>query len=99
MFELNSYKVRRWRRGIDFIGVIVPTDVHMHRISRELGLTRRKVADIVTAQEISVGFRDFSSEDPCRFDFCLTRLNMLLYFYNIGLVERSIYLCNLEYSQ
>ncbi|MBQ2617371.1 MAG: DUF2400 family protein [Synergistaceae bacterium] len=56
--------------------LIVPTDVHMHRISRELGLTRRRVADLRTAIEITVGFRDFSSEDPCRFDFCLTRLGI-----------------------
>ena len=56
--------------------LIVPTDVHMHRISRELGFTRRHVADIVTAKEISSGFRVFSSEDPCRYDFCLTRLGI-----------------------
>ena len=58
--------------------LIVPTDVHMHRIARELGLTKRKSADIGTALEISSGFRALSPLDICRFDFSLTRFGIRL---------------------
>ena len=38
--------------------LIVPTDVHMHRIARQLGLTTRNNADLRTAKEITSGFRE-----------------------------------------
>lgn len=56
--------------------LLVPLDTHMLRISRALRLTRRKRADIRTAQEVSAAFRRFSPEDPVRYDFALTRLGI-----------------------
>lgn len=56
--------------------LIVPVDIHMHRISASLGLTSRKAADLKTAIEITRAFRKISPDDPVRFDFCLTRLGI-----------------------
>ncbi|HVO77040.1 MAG TPA: TIGR02757 family protein [Candidatus Bathyarchaeia archaeon] len=57
--------------------LIVPLDTHMHRISRELGLTKRGTADLATAREITDGFRRVSPDDPVKYDFALTRLGIL----------------------
>lgn len=57
--------------------LIVPLDVHMHRISRQLGLTKRLAADLKTAREITGGFKRVAPEDPVKYDFALTRLGIL----------------------
>jgi len=54
--------------------LVVPLDTHMFRISRALGLTARKQADLKSALEITRGFRAIQPADPVRYDFCLTRL-------------------------
>ncbi|HPD16811.1 MAG TPA: TIGR02757 family protein [Planctomycetota bacterium] len=56
--------------------LIVPLDVHMHRICRALGLTRRASADLRTAIEITDAFKAFAPDDPARYDFALTRLGI-----------------------
>jgi uncharacterized protein (TIGR02757 family) len=56
--------------------LIVPLDVHMHRICMALGMTSRKQADLNTALEITQGFRVFVPEDPVKYDFALTRIGI-----------------------
>jgi uncharacterized protein (TIGR02757 family) len=56
--------------------LIVPVDVHMHRISLRLGLTMRKQANLRTACEITDAFRAIVPDDPVRYDFALTRLGI-----------------------
>lgn len=56
--------------------LVVPLDVHMHRIARALGLTRRKQADLKAALEVTEAFRAIRPEDPVRYDFVLTRAAM-----------------------
>jgi len=56
--------------------LVVPLDVHMHRVGRLMGLTKRKAGDLKTAVEITEGFRRFCPEDPVRYDFALTRVGM-----------------------
>ena len=56
--------------------LIVPLDTHMHRISLELGLTKRKHANLKTALEITDAFKKFSSDDPVKYDFVLTRFGI-----------------------
>lgn len=53
--------------------LIIPLDVHMHRICKELGLTVRKQANMKTALEITRAFSRIMPEDPVRYDFVLTR--------------------------
>jgi len=56
--------------------LIVPLDVHMFRISRALGLTQRRQADLRCAVEITESFRGFTPEDPVKYDFALTRFGI-----------------------
>jgi uncharacterized protein (TIGR02757 family) len=56
--------------------LIVPLDVHMHRVARMLDLTKRNQADMKTAVEISQSFAKFCPEDPIKYDFCLTRFGI-----------------------
>lgn len=60
-------------RGISPSKLIVPLDVHMHRVGMMLGFTERKQADILTAMEITEGFARICPEDPVKYDFVLTR--------------------------
>ncbi len=56
--------------------LVVPLDVHMHRIARALGFTLRKSADLKTALEVTAAFKEFSPEDPVKYDFALTRMGI-----------------------
>ncbi len=56
--------------------LIIPLDVHMHKIGRLLGFTNRKQSDIVTALEITSGFRKLMPDDPVKYDFTLTRFGI-----------------------
>ncbi len=56
--------------------LIVPLDVHMHRICLRSGLTARKQANMRTALEITSGFKKLVPDDPVRYDFALTRLGI-----------------------
>jgi uncharacterized protein (TIGR02757 family) len=62
--------------GVPRSKLVVPLDVHMHRIALELGLTRRRQADQLAALEITRAFREIAPEDPVRYDFVLTRLGI-----------------------
>lgn len=56
--------------------LIIPVDTHISRISRYLGLTRRKAADWRMAQEITAALRIFSPTDPVKYDFSLAHLGI-----------------------
>jgi uncharacterized protein (TIGR02757 family) len=62
--------------GLGAHRLIVPVDTHMHRVALGLGLTRRRMADLKTALEITQAFQVVCPEDPVRYDFCLTRLGI-----------------------
>jgi uncharacterized protein (TIGR02757 family) len=65
--------------GWDFIprsNLLVPLDVHMHRIARALKFTNRKQANLATVLEVTEAFRRVCPEDPVKYDFALTRLGM-----------------------
>jgi len=62
--------------GVPASKLVVPLDVHMNRISRAMGLTRRKSADMRAALEVTDAFRAFAPDDPVRYDYALTRLGM-----------------------
>jgi len=64
-----------WKR-IDPSTLIIPLDTHMYSISRKLGITTRKQADLKTAQEVTAFFRKLSPHDPVKYDFVLTRFGI-----------------------
>jgi uncharacterized protein (TIGR02757 family) len=53
--------------------LIVPMDVHMHRVSFLLGLTSRKQADLKSALQVTGYFRKLEPADPVKYDFAMTR--------------------------
>lgn len=56
--------------------LLVPLDVHMHRICTRLGLTARKTADLRAAREVTAAFAQWIPDDPVRYDFVLTRFGI-----------------------
>ena len=56
---------------IDPAKLIIPVDTHVHRMALELGLTKRKQADMRTALEITDAMREIWPEDPAKGDFAL----------------------------
>jgi uncharacterized protein (TIGR02757 family) len=63
--------------GIPTNRLIVPTDTHVHRIARRLGLTRRRTADWKAARQITASLARFDARDPVRFDYALCRIGIL----------------------
>jgi uncharacterized protein (TIGR02757 family) len=56
--------------------LIIPLDIHMHRISQKLCFTEKKQANLNTALEITEKFREICPEDPAKYDFTLTRFGI-----------------------
>jgi len=56
--------------------LIIPLDTHIHRVSRFIGLTRRKDASWRTAVEITDNLRRIDIVDPIRYDFVLAHLGI-----------------------
>lgn len=58
--------------------LVIPLDVHVHRIARNLGLTRRNDASWTTAMEVTEHLRTLSPEDPAQFDMAICHLGISL---------------------
>jgi uncharacterized protein (TIGR02757 family) len=56
--------------------LIIPVDTHVHRIAKNLGLTRRNDASWRTAEEITLRLRAFDPDDPVKYDFALCHLGV-----------------------
>jgi uncharacterized protein (TIGR02757 family) len=63
--------------GIPTDRLVVPTDTHVHRIARRLGLTKRRTADWKAARQITDALARFDAVDPVRFDYALCRIGIL----------------------
>jgi uncharacterized protein (TIGR02757 family) len=57
--------------------LIVPLDVHLQRVARALGWTRRRTAGWPMALEVTARLRRLTPDDPVRHDFALCRLGIL----------------------
>lgn len=51
--------------------LLLPLDTHVHEMALELGITRRRCADMKTTQEITAFMNDIFPGDPCLGDFAL----------------------------
>ncbi len=60
--------------------LIIPLDTHMLNISRKLGITKRRDNSIITALEITNYFKKINPKDPVKYDFSLTRAQILKRF-------------------
>jgi uncharacterized protein (TIGR02757 family) len=72
MVRSDSVDPGVWK-GLPASRLIIPLDTHMFRISRELGFTDRKQANLSTALEVTKAFRSLCPQDPVRYDFGLTK--------------------------
>lgn len=63
--------------GIPASRLVIPTDTHVHLVSRRLRLTRRRTADWRTAREITDRLARFDPQDPVRYDYALCRIGIL----------------------
>lgn len=61
---------------VDPAVLLVPVDTHVHRIARNLGLTRRGDASWRTAEDITASLRRFDPTDPVKYDFALCHLGV-----------------------
>jgi len=57
--------------------LLVPVDTHILRLSQNLGLSRRAVASLEFARDVTAVLREIDPEDAARFDFSLCRLGIL----------------------
>ena len=62
---------------IDTSRLLVPVDVHIHRLARNLGFTRRRGLSWQTTEEITAALARFDARDPVRYDFSLCHMGML----------------------
>ena len=51
--------------------LLIPLDVHVARISREMGLLKRKSNDFKSVLELMVPLRQFCPDDPVKYDFAM----------------------------
>jgi uncharacterized protein (TIGR02757 family) len=59
--------------------LLIPLDTHLFKISKKLGLTRKKTANWMTAVEVTRNLARIDPADPTRFDFSLCRYGMFEY--------------------
>jgi len=51
--------------------LLIPLDVHVARISREMGLLNRKQNDFKAVLELTENLKKFDPEDPSKYDFAM----------------------------
>ena len=57
--------------------LMIPLDVHVARVSRDLGLLDRKSNDRTTVELLTSKLREFDSEDPVKYDFALFGVELM----------------------
>ncbi len=73
------WMVRQDAQGVDFglwksiqpRQLLMPLDVHVERVGRQLGLIERKQRDWKTVLELTARLRELDAEDPVKYDFAL----------------------------
>ena len=57
--------------------LMIPLDVHVARVSRDLGLIERKSNDRQTVELLTARLREFDAEDPVKYDFALFGVELM----------------------
>ncbi len=60
--------------------LLIPLDTHVAKTSRHLGLLSRKQDDKKAVLELTAALRQFSPEDPTKYDFALFEMGRTRYF-------------------
>ncbi len=85
MNMMLRWLVRQDDRGVDFgiwdfipkSDLYLPLDLHTGRISRKLGILKRRSNDWKAVEEVTGVLRQFDSEDPAKYDFALFGLGII----------------------
>lgn len=64
-------------QGVSPRRLVLPLDVHLQRVARVLGWTRRRSPSWAMALEVTSRVRRLDPVDPARYDFALSRLGIL----------------------
>lgn len=56
--------------------LLIPLDIHVARISREMGLLNRKSNDFKAVLELTENLKSFDKNDPVKFDFAMFGLGI-----------------------
>jgi uncharacterized protein (TIGR02757 family) len=86
--RLNMYlrwMVRNDNRGVDFgiwknispSQLIIPLDVHVTRVAKQLKILQAKQADWQAAVELTQYLRNLDKQDPVKYDFALFSIGVL----------------------
>jgi len=59
-----------WKK-INPSDLMIPLDVHVERVARQLGLLKRKQRDWQAVEELTNKLRSFDANDPVKYDFAL----------------------------
>lgn len=62
---------------IDPAELVIPLDTHIFRTSTELGLTSRRTLSLATAIEITDSLKEYSADDPVKYDWGLSRTGII----------------------
>lgn len=57
--------------------LLVPVDTHVHKLAKNLGITRRRDVSWRTAEEITAKLARFDPADPVKYDFSLCHMGMV----------------------
>lgn len=57
--------------------LMIPLDVHVARVSRNLGLVERKSNDRLTVEMLTSKLKDFDENDPVKYDFALFGVELM----------------------
>ncbi len=85
------WMVRRDNAGVDFgdwhrispAQLLIPLDVHVERIARQLGLLDRPQTDWKAVLELTENLRAFDASDPVKYDFALFGMGVGGYSHNL----------------
>lgn len=56
--------------------LLIPLDVHVARVSREMGLLKRSSNDFKAVLELTQNLKEFNPQDPVKFDFAIFGLGI-----------------------
>jgi len=81
------WMIRNDNKGVDFglwknispSQLICPIDVHVARVSKKIGLLKRKQIDWLAAIELTDALKKLDKDDPVKYDFAL---------FNLGVMEK-----------
>ena len=65
-----------WKR-LNPKDLMIPLDVHVARVSRDLGLIDRKSNDRQTVEMLTAKLREFDANDPVKYDFALFGVELM----------------------